>query len=83
MILWLAGAALFLTIFYFYVNREKKDILITSEEKIENFISSNTFAGAKRGYVLIIGDVSFFSRKQKIIIVVLEVVEEILKNNSS
>jgi hypothetical protein len=51
MILWLAGAALFLTIFYFYVNREKKDILITSEEKIENFISSNTFAGAKRGYV--------------------------------
>ena len=51
MFLWLAGAALFLTIFYFYVNREKKDILITSEEKIENFISSNTFAGAKRGYV--------------------------------
>ena len=51
MILWLAGAALFLTIFYFYVNRKKKDILITSEEKIENFISSNTFAGAKRGYV--------------------------------
>ena len=51
MFLWLAGAALFLTIFYFYVNREKKDIPVISGKKLENFISSNTFAGAKRGYV--------------------------------
>ena len=51
MFLWLAGAALFLTIFYVYVNREKKDIPVISEKKLENFISSNTFAGAKRGYV--------------------------------
>lgn len=51
MFLWLAGAALFLTIFYFYVNREKKDIPVISEKKLENFISSNIFAGAKRGYV--------------------------------
>ena len=51
MFLWLAGAALFLTIFYFYVNREKKDIPVISEKKLENFISSNTFSGAKRGYV--------------------------------
>lgn len=51
MFLWMAGAALFLTIFYFYVNRKKKSIPFISEQKLENFISSNTFAGAKRGYV--------------------------------
>jgi len=52
MFLWLAGAALFLTLFYFYVNRGEKDTQHIQEEiKLEKFIASNTFAGAKSGYV--------------------------------
>jgi len=52
MFLWLAGAALFLTIFYFYVNREKKVTTPKSEEKkLEKIIASDTFAGQKPGYV--------------------------------
>ena len=57
MLLWLAGAALFLILFYFYVNREKRGTIPISEKpklekpKLEKFIASNTFAGPKPGYV--------------------------------
>ena len=52
MLLWLGGAALFLVLFYFYVNREKSDNApIPEEPELEKFIASNTFAGPKPGYV--------------------------------
>jgi len=52
MFLWLGAAALFLTLFYFYVNRrEKDDQPIQEEIKLEKFIASNTFAGGKPGYI--------------------------------
>jgi len=51
MLLWLAGAALFLILFYIYVNREKRSTTPSPEPKLEKFIASNTFAGPKPGYV--------------------------------
>lgn len=60
MIFWLVGAIIFLFLFYFYVNRgeggENLSIDTSAFTKSaslirENFISSEKFAGYKKGYV--------------------------------
>lgn len=50
---WLLGAAAFLIVFYFYVNREKQNTNseTKNEQKLERFILSDSFKGSKPGYV--------------------------------
>ena len=47
---WLLGAAVFLTCFYFYVNRDKKETQ-DSTKVLESFIPSDKFSGEKKGYI--------------------------------
>ncbi len=51
MFLWLATTALFLIAFYFYVNKQDSKHETLQKKEAKNFIPSDTFTGAKSGYV--------------------------------
>lgn len=51
MFLWLATTALFLIAFYFYVNKQELKQEPHQKKEVKKFIPSDTFSGAKSGYV--------------------------------